>query len=347
LGFFGFGKKKSDSPTVQKNDSMGMELPTIDGKVLSDDMLTRDDSMDMQMPPLTADTDPSSIDLPDMNMDMTDSMPGVAPVIDNSINNQQYMENPIIDQDLENIGDVSDSEIIEPSAPIDSNMNNRGAMNMPDLNSQLGQNQGSNSQAQYASSMNSPVDYDDVNRLFISDDWKEPDWTNYDPYAEEKIDEPTPDDFGMKAPSFDDSNNSSFNQNPSLSMPSANDNFSLAGAANSASMQMPSSSNDDNDDSDSDSMNDFNSSPKVAEPSSPRRPTLTPKPVELFIKGKAYARVFTELDQMNTTLAKIDSKLGNYEDIIKRQEPLITAARDQMENLYKKLNTIDKKIFTN
>jgi hypothetical protein len=327
-------------------------------------MMNKEDSM--QMPPLSADIDPSGVDLPDMNMDMTDNMPGVSPVIDDPINNQQYMQNPVIDQDLDNLGDVSDSEIIEPSAPAGSNnsygnnsygssgMNSMNAQ-MPDLNSQLGQNQSLNSQVQYASSMSSPVDYEDVNKLFVSDDWKEPDWTSYDPYSEEKIDEPSPEDFGMKAPSFEDSSSSNGSMSqPSFAMPSANDNFSFAGAANSANMQMPSNNenNSDNDNDEDGSSFDSEDSmnkptgPKFVEPTSPRRPTIAPKPVELFIKGKAYARVFTELDAMNTTLAKIDSKLGNYEDIIKRQEPLINTARDQMENLYKKLNTIDKKIFT-
>jgi hypothetical protein len=69
------------------------------------------------------------------------------------------------------------------------------------------------------------------------------------------------------------------------------------------------------------------------------------KPVELFIRGRAYNRVFIELDQMNHTLTKIDSQVDRYEEMLKREEPLLIVAKDQMEYLYKRLNLIDKKIF--
>jgi hypothetical protein len=69
------------------------------------------------------------------------------------------------------------------------------------------------------------------------------------------------------------------------------------------------------------------------------------KPLELFIRGKEYNRVFVELDQMSQSLFKIDSQVNNYEEMLKREEPLLLSAKDQMEYLYRKLSLIDKKIF--
>ncbi len=149
-----------------------------------------------------------------------------------------------------------------------------------------------------------PVDPEDLNKLFITDpDWKEPDWNNFDPYPDEKIEEPTPSDFGeTDLPEFDEN---------------ANDNQPL-------------------------------STEPIAEPAQPFRDAFspTPKPMELFIRGRAYSRVFTELDQMNKTLGAIDSQLDKYEEMLKREEPLLNQAKDQMEYLYRRISQVDKKVFT-
>jgi len=146
------------------------------------------------------------------------------------------------------------------------------------------------------------IDVEDLNHLFLSDEnWKEPDWSNFEPYPdEEKIDEPKVEDFkGADLPQFDeDSNRTMISDEPVLA------------------------------------------------PTAPfGEKKLGPKPVELFIRGKAYNRVFTELDQMSKTLIIIDSQLDTYEDMLKREEPLLMTAKDQMEYLYKRLNQVDKKIF--
>ena len=49
------------------------------------------------------------------------------------------------------------------------------------------------------------VDEEDLNKLFFGDDWKEPDWVTFDPYTEDTIEEPKPEDFkGAELPEFDD-----------------------------------------------------------------------------------------------------------------------------------------------
>jgi len=153
------------------------------------------------------------------------------------------------------------------------------------------------------------VDVEDLNHLFINDDnWKEPDWNNFEPYPEdeEKIDEPKSEDFhGAELPRFDEDADARKNNRPMIS-----DEPVLAPAA------------------------PFGDQQKSAS-----------KPVELFIRGKAYNRVFTELDQMSQTLIKIDSQVDTYEEMLKREEPLLIIAKDQMEYLYKRLNQVDKKIF--
>lgn len=147
------------------------------------------------------------------------------------------------------------------------------------------------------------IDVEDLNHLFIADDnWKEPDWNTFEPYSEDKIDEPKPEDFkGADLPRFDED----IHNRPMIS-----DEPVLA----------------------------------PAEPFGAQQKS-GPKPVELFIRGKAYNRVFTELDQMSHTLTKIDSQMDTYEDILKREEPLLIIAKDQMEYLYRRLNQVDKKIF--
>lgn len=146
------------------------------------------------------------------------------------------------------------------------------------------------------------LDVEDLNHLFVNDEnWKEPDWNNFEPYPEEKIDEPKPEDFrGADLPRFDeDSTRLMISDEPMLA---------------------------------------------PAEPFGDQQKS-GPKPLELFIRGKAYNRVFTELDQMSKTLTKIDSQVDNYEDMLKREEPLLIIVKDQMEYLYKRLNQVDKKIF--
>jgi hypothetical protein len=133
------------------------------------------------------------------------------------------------------------------------------------------------------------LDVEDLKKLFIGDEWKEPDWNNFEAYHEDKIDEPNVSDFGQDLPKF-------------------------------------------------------NEEEQISEPSSIEK-QIIPIPVELFIRGSEYSRAFSELDLITKAIVKIDSRLGNYESIIKHEESLFLESKNQMENLYKKLTLIDKKIF--
>jgi len=83
---------------------------------------------------------------------------------------------------------------------------------------------------------------------------------------------------------------------------------------------------------------------KISEPQPLDIPRTT-TPVELFIRGREYNKVFLELDQMTKSITKVDSLLSTYEDILKREESVVLESKNQMEYLYKKLTQIDKKIF--
>jgi hypothetical protein len=150
------------------------------------------------------------------------------------------------------------------------------------------------------------MEYEDLNKLFITDqDWKEPDWNNFDPYVEERIDKPNPQDFGgEQLPHFKD-----------------------------ISAGKPMSNYADR---------------TVSEPDEPLRKKSRSEsnPPEIFVRGNAYGEVFTELELMNKSLTRIDAQVGYYEEMLKKEEPLLVAGKDEMEYLYKKFSQVDKKIFT-
>jgi hypothetical protein len=261
------------------------------------------------------------------------------------LSNQDSMYIPELDSE-DNLPNVDDSEIIAPAVPTGMPIReSQNSVQGMDLNAQLGSQSGSSELS--FSQVNPPEglsdDYkEDVNRLFISDDWKEPDWSNYEPYDAEQIEEPTPRDFGIQMPS--DNSNQDLSQNQ----------FSLNNQMNMQSSNWANSTSDSTNynaqNTQASSLADDSSNIPLIEPTGPvqaRGVLPAKKPVELYIRGKAYAKVFTELDQINTTLSKVDSKLPNCEDIWKRQDPLLNTARDQMEFLYKKLSIVDKKVFTN
>ncbi|MGV8141641.1 MAG: hypothetical protein ACP5NW_04340 [Candidatus Woesearchaeota archaeon] len=157
------------------------------------------------------------------------------------------------------------------------------------------------------------INPEDINNLFITDtDWKEPDLNNYDPYNEQLVDEPKAEDFAVQGlPAFNDISKTTQSESGAMAGPMVAD--------------MPISQPNE----------PFNEMPAGN----------TQNPVELFIRGKVYSRVFIELDQVSKTLSFLDSKVGNYDELLKKEEPLMSVAKEQVEYLYRKLNNIDKKIF--
>ncbi len=137
------------------------------------------------------------------------------------------------------------------------------------------------------------LDVDDLKKLFMSDNWQEPDWNNFEPYKEDKIEEPKISDFGQDLPNFKE---------------------------------------------------EEQVSEIISEPASIEKSTIV-TPVELFVREKEYNKAFLELDQISKSINKIDSRLGNYEAILRREESLYLESKNQMEQLYKRLTSIDKRIF--
>jgi hypothetical protein len=85
----------------------------------------------------------------------------------------------------------------------------------------------------------------------------------------------------------------------------------------------------------------------VSEPDEPfkKQSRSEVNPLEIFVRGNAYGGVFTELEQMNKSLAEIDSQMNSYEEMLKKEEPLLLTGKEEMEYLYRRLTQIDKKIF--
>lgn len=206
---------------------------------------------------------------------------------------------PSTPSDLNNIkANLPDMQQLPPLDPLQVKDNKSISINVPTLDFSMPLSDEEQAPIQAPSKelsepkqSDNSIDVEDLNNLFIRDDWKEPDFNNFEPYTEDKIEEPKPEDFtGAELPQFEDT--------------------------------------------------------QISEPVAPIiRSDNTSRPVELFIRGRAYSRVFVELDEMSSSLILINSKSGNYEEILKREDELLFTAKEQMEYLYKKITNIDKKIF--
>jgi len=286
MGLLNLWKKKDlDLPAAQSLDdprltndlpSINDDLPSIDGNV--DGSNVQQFGGMQSLPPLDG----------QMQSDGSKSISFNVPTLDFSL--------PIAD-DLKESSNLPSLSASLPSMPalLQENSNNLGNTR----NNNTGNTLGTGS---------SDID-DNLNRLFFNDEsWKEPDWTNFEPYLpEDKIDEPTPEDFkGADLPNFEETEEKSSART---------------------------------------TLDTFADEP-VLEPAEPfKKSSLGLRPVELFIRGQAYNKVFTELAQMNKALTKIDSQVGTYDEMLKREEPLLLMGKEEMEYLYRKLNQIDKKVF--
>jgi hypothetical protein len=263
-------KKSSDEPVVQSLDSASSlsDLPPIDGSTLPQTLDSTDlNSNGLGLPPMPgySQQNNSFNQQPNQPMQFNKSMQS------QSNDSKSLSVNvPTLDfsMPLSDDAPVAPSEIVEQ--PTIQDTKNAVANNY--------------------------LDVDDLNRLFISDDWKEPDWNSFDPYTEDKIEEPQQDDFKNILPEIEEQQEVEIVDEPVI--PPAIDR-----------------SND------------------------------APRPVELFIRGRAYARVFTEIDKMNAALIKTDSRVSGYDELMKREEVVVLTAKDQMEYLYKRIMLIDNKVF--
>jgi hypothetical protein len=292
MGILSFWKKKT--PDVPRIDSPGkVSSDLADVNMLPD--LPSIDGNDMSQPPVlfelpkTGDQNTLSTNNPVSNFSMPMSDDESLPSSSNPSGSPNPPSLPFLSED------------VNPTFDVDKATQNSGNIELPAFpnaqqNSKVDSNTGTR------------LDPKDVSNLFINDtEWKEPNLANYDPYSEETIEEPHPDDFGSQGlPQFD----------------------TVEPATDSA-------------------VSPLVADVLIAEPNEPfsERQRAVQSPVELFIRGKAYSRVFVELEQMNKTLSKINSQAGTYEELLKKEEPLTQAVKEQAEYLYRKLNNIDKKLF--
>jgi hypothetical protein len=223
---------------------------------------------------------------------------------------------------------------------------------------------------------------DSLNSLFIADSsWKEPDWTNYNPYMEEKIEEPTMKDFSFPQqdidieappipeidvkPADNDARGAMFMGSPELqytpqyapqnrtqpSMSSADalppmppqvsglPEFEDEGFQDQALQDRPLSS--------------IQQPPGLSGQGSSMQDNALEKkkrlsryqPMDLYVKGSDYESIVHQLKEINDMLAIPEPGINITEDIIKKQDPELSKAKENMEYLYKKFTMIDKRIF--
>lgn len=152
----------------------------------------------------------------------------------------------------------------------------------------------------------SPIPEDlsrDINQLFLSDPgWKEPDWKEFLPYTEEKIEPPTMHDFGLELPT------------PVVEMPEAEQPQSF----------------------DIPEFSDTEGDSRVPDGA----------PYDVFVKGLDYKRVFTEISEIKEILHEQDTNMSKVVETFKKEESTINICKENMDYLYKRMLTIDKKVFT-
>ena len=151
-------------------------------------------------------------------------------------------------------------------------------------------------QSQQASPL--PQDFSsEINQLFLSDPWKEPDWGNYDPYEEPHIDPPTEKDFGMAQPS---QNSRQYPQE----------------------YEVPEFKDEEH------------------------RELPENLPYDVFVKGTDYRRIISEMEEIKKMLTSQDTRMDVVSDVFKKEESTIVLLKDNMEGLYRRMLSIDKKVFT-
>lgn len=69
-------------------------------------------------------------------------------------------------------------------------------------------------------------------------------------------------------------------------------------------------------------------------------------PVDVYVKGSDYARVFSELTKITQLLKIIDPKIEQANNTFSKEEILMKDSKEEMEYTYRKLVQIEKRIFT-
>jgi hypothetical protein len=153
---------------------------------------------------------------------------------------------------------------------------------------------------------------EELNKLFLSDDWKEPDWNSFDPYSLPDIEPPDPKDFGLETYEAQDAEQNVVQDvSGQVIEPSA----------------VPSD------------LPSFDEQPVV------ERDERKQIPFELYVRGSHYDAVFTELTKINEMLSDEGPNLDILVNYTKSEDEALGKAKDNMEYIYRKMMYVDKKIF--
>ena len=134
---------------------------------------------------------PQPVDLSNLNIETSINIPQM-PQLDNSLQNNS-LNLPQLDS--LNVPPL-DTQLNIP--PLDFNMQNNNLDNaLNSLNTSSNNDLNTNMNTGLNVSQNTSDTDDDLNKLFISDPWNEPDWSTFDPYSDPVIEQPTAKDFGM------------------------------------------------------------------------------------------------------------------------------------------------------
>lgn len=234
-----------------------------------------------------------------------------------------------LDTDLPSIESAS-LPPLESLPSLDSTLPPLDGSNLSPFESPAGnnpsQNSISNSKISMADSKMPSLDFsmpenDDVegemNKLFLSDEWKEPDWSSYDPYSTPDIEPPDPKDFGLET----------YESQP----PAASEQNVQQQPAQEQVVQH----------SDLPSFDEQTEQPILIEDRAPRK-----VPFELYVRGTHYNDVFFELSKINELLNQEDPKLDMLQNYTKTEDDALNKAKDNMEYMYRKMMYVDKIIFS-
>ncbi|HIH32250.1 TPA: hypothetical protein HA235_06090 [Candidatus Woesearchaeota archaeon] len=70
-----------------------------------------------------------------------------------------------------------------------------------------------------------------------------------------------------------------------------------------------------------------------------------PIPYDVFVKGSEYKKIFDEIDNIKQSLDVQDKRLGVVTEEMKKEDLLIKLAKESTETIYKRMLSIDKKVF--
>jgi len=68
-------------------------------------------------------------------------------------------------------------------------------------------------------------------------------------------------------------------------------------------------------------------------------------PVQLFVRGDDYKKIFSELENINSNINTLDPRLNFVDSLVKGEDEEYVKCKDYLDFMYKKMVYVDKKIF--